>query len=236
MRNGVIDSQIDVVSLDAGGTIFEPLPSVGEIYARVAKERHNHPPEPDILSQRFSQIWKASPDFDFSRESWKKIVDFCFEPTHPTGVDDDLFANIYQAFARIENWKLFPDVELALELLRQSGFRIVIASNWDQRLRQLISGFGLDQFFDAVLLSVEVGFTKPDPRFFDAVATRMRCHPSRIIHVGDCPVNDLEGARKSGLSSLLLNRKGPAEAHEIESLVDLCNLENIPSISLEKGD
>lgn len=218
--------------------MIEPFPSVGAVYARVARERFNHAPGPDILDQRFREAWKKADSFDFSEEAWKEIVDYCFQPTHPEGVDEDLFRNLYLAFATPENWKLYPDVELSLDLLKQSGLQVVVASNWDSRLHNLLAGFGLEHYFDAVMLSAEIGYHKPDPRFFDAVAARMRSHPSRILHVGDCLVRDFDAARNSGFSAALIKRGDSPPAHTdgdlkaVQSLLELCDLSRIPSISI----
>ncbi|MCD8535226.1 MAG: HAD-IA family hydrolase [Verrucomicrobia bacterium] len=233
----VISENIEVISFDAGGTLLNPYPSVGDIYAMVAGSRHNQAPLPSILNQRFGEIWRQSGGFDFSMSSWREVVNFCFQPTHPDGVDDDLFDNLYRAFASIDHWRLFPDVELALELLRQNGYRLVIASNWDERLKSLIAGFGLDYHFDAVMVSVELGFTKPDTRFFDSLAQRMRTNPARILHVGDCPTRDLEAARQAGMSSVLIDRNGDGlEGNRIGSLLDLCDFSRVPGLQMEAND
>lgn len=232
-----ISEHIDIISFDAGGTLLNPYPSVGDIYARVAESRHNQAPLPSILNQRFGEIWRQSEGFDFSLGSWREVVNFCFQPSHPDGVDDDLFDNLYRAFASIDHWRLFPDVELALDLLRQNGYRLVIASNWDDRLKPLISGFGLDHHFDSVMVSAEMGFTKPDTRFFESLAQSLRTNPARILHVGDCPLRDLEAARQAGMKSLLIDRNadGP-EADRIGSLLDLCDFSQIPSIEMGAND
>ena len=57
---------IEIISLDAGGTMIEPFPSVGAVYARVARERFNHDPRPALLDQRFRAAWKNADNYDIA--------------------------------------------------------------------------------------------------------------------------------------------------------------------------
>lgn len=245
MNPSELTDKIEVVSLDAGGTLLQPSPSVGHIYHNVATSRNIKPPTPEILNQRFKQGWMEDNSFDFSKEAWRKLVDFCFKPTCPDGVSDDLFQNIYIAFENIENWELFPEVELALEMLQQQSKMVVISSNWDTRLKSLLSGFGLEHLLSGVYLSVEIGSQKPDPQFYLAIAEKLKCAPDQILHVGDCPENDLQASRQAGFHSRLLvrqeNGSEQLKANEkfeksdvVSSLLDICNFSALPKITLEK--
>ena len=49
---------VEAITLDVGGTLIEPWPSVGHIYAKVAA-RHGVQAEPEELTRRFVQAWQA---------------------------------------------------------------------------------------------------------------------------------------------------------------------------------
>jgi len=57
--------------------------------------------------------------------------------------------------------------------------------------------------FDAVVASVDVGWRKPDPRAFEAVADRLGVPSSDLVHVGDDPRTD-GGATDAGARAVLL--------------------------------
>ena len=57
--------------------------------------------------------------------------------------------------------------------------------------------------FDAVVASVDVGWRKPHPRAFEAVADRLDAPVGQLLHVGDDPRAD-GGATDAGARSLLL--------------------------------
>ena len=230
---------VEVISLDAGGTLFSPSPSVGHIYEKIAISRKIKPPSAESMNLKFKEYWQKTAGFDFSKKAWKEVVDYCFLQTCPEGVDQDLFDNIYLAFENIENWKLYSDVELALDLFQQNGKMIVISSNWDERLKSLISGFGLEHHLSGIFVSHEIGFTKPSPQFFNSILDRIKCAPSQILHIGDDYEKDYLGAKKAGFKSLLLNRSeiktgDPTEPKDIiHSLIDTLNFSSLPTISLD---
>ena len=57
--------------------------------------------------------------------------------------------------------------------------------------------------FDAVVVSVDIGWRKPDPRAFEAVAGRLGVRVEELLHVGDDPGTD-GGATDAGARAVLL--------------------------------
>lgn len=87
---------------------------------------------------------------------------------------------------------------------------------------------GVSTYFDFCISPAEAGVQKPDPRMFEAVLARAGVAPHRAVHVGDQPLQDIEGARRAAVPAVWLNRTGrawPAEypqpKMEIASLREL---------------
>src|SRR5579863_1364640 len=58
----------------------------------------------------------------------------------------------------------YPEVPRTLARLRDEGFALVVASNWDVSLHDVLERTGLDVLLDGVVTSAEVGVAKPDAR------------------------------------------------------------------------
>jgi putative hydrolase of the HAD superfamily len=101
-----------------------------------------------------------------------------------------------------------PDAAPALRDLRRRGLRLVVASNWDCSLPEVLEGAGLAQLVDGAVGSAEVGADKPDPAVFEAALAIAGCAPEHALHVGDSPVNDVDGAAAAGIRAVLLERDG----------------------------
>jgi len=211
--------QIRAVSFDVGGTLLRPRGSVGRIYADVAAEWGFRGLPPAILRQRFRAAWRARPIFNHSRAEWAELVDAAFAGFVPVPPSRTFFGELYRRFAFPKAWEVFPDVLPALRALKRRGFRLAVISNWDQRLRPLLCRLRLLNFFDVVVVSGEVGFTKPSPAIFEIAARRLRLSPNEILHVGDEPGSDWRGAREAGFRSALLARgRRPFRSRRISSL------------------
>ena len=104
----------------------------------------------------------------------------------------------------------FDDAPPALGMLRQAGFRLVVASNWDCSLPEVLRGAGLAALVDGIVSSAAVGAAKPAPEVFLEAARIAGAAPEEALHVGDSVENDVEGARAAGIRGVLLARQGPA--------------------------
>jgi putative hydrolase of the HAD superfamily len=215
---------ITAVTFDAGGTLIEPWPSVGHIYARVAARHGIRGVSPEQLNQRFRIVWRQLRNFDYSRRAWQRVVKETFHGVSTFAPGRDCFEDLYRRFAQPDVWRIFRDVLPALEALAARGIRLGIISNWDERLRPLIGRLGLRSYFHEIIVSAEAGVTKPSPRIFELAARRLRVPRASVLHVGDSPSLDFRAARAAGLNSLLLRRGSPPGRNRISSLLTLREL------------
>src|SRR3954449_7265288 len=86
----------------------------------------------------------------------------------------------------------FDDVAPALMDLRERRLRLVVVSNWDWSLSDVLGGLGLLPLLDAVITSAEVGVPKPDPAIFAAGLAAAGCVADEAVHVGDSAEHDIE--------------------------------------------
>lgn len=93
----------------------------------------------------------------------------------------------------------------ALERLRDTGYRLGVVSNADGRMPDLIEQVGLAGYFEFVVDSHLVGFTKPDPRIFEVAVERLGLRPDECLYVGDLYAVDAVGARGAGIRPVLLD-------------------------------
>jgi 2-haloalkanoic acid dehalogenase type II len=106
----------------------------------------------------------------------------------------------------------FADAAPALRELRDRGLRIVVASNWDCSLPDVLDRVGLAQLVDGVVTSAAVGARKPDAAVFEAALRLAGCAPGEAMHAGDSLTNDVEGARAAGVRAVLVDRSGATPA------------------------
>ena len=81
----------------------------------------------------------------------------------------------------------------------------------------------LGQWFKVLVTSEEVGYEKPDRRFFKEACRVAKCRPSEAIIVGDSWYGDVLGARRAGLQAIYvapgpLSKKLPPGVSHVRSL------------------
>jgi putative hydrolase of the HAD superfamily len=212
------------ILFDAVGTLIEADPPVVDAYL-AAGERHGAKLSREAVHQRFRAAYheafqgdgRASSDGERCR--WQRVVEAVFRelPDAQAPILDEL----WQHFSRPTSWRLFDDAAALLARLRAEGWQVGIASNFDDRLVGVCQGHaalaGLPLFW-----STDVGYSKPDPRFFVEVARRLHLAPRKILLVGDDEAADFQGARAAGWQAILLDRRRTSlVGNAIRTLADL---------------
>lgn len=207
------------IFFDAAGTLIHLPRSVGEHYREVAA-RFGAALDATALERAFREAWAAAPARpaqDTPREDddkgwWRTLVGQVL--TRVLSADqaktfdgEAFFEAAYAHFAEPGVWQAYPDVQEVLGRLRQRGYKLGVISNFDRRLYAVLDELKLTPFFEAILISSEVGADKPDPRIFVRALQTFRVAPSEALHVGDDPKRDW-GAEALGLRVFRLERPG----------------------------
>ncbi len=124
-------------------------------------------------------------------------------------------------------FRAFPDVRPALLTARATGWRVVVASNWDVSLHDVLARLRLASLLDGIVTSAQAGARKPAPAVFEQALRIVQVGPEDAIHVGDSLEEDVIGARNAGIEPVFISRHGrpaPAGVRTITSLAALPNL------------
>jgi putative hydrolase of the HAD superfamily len=160
-------------------------------------------------------------------QSLGDLRDRCAEVMRQAVGDPDLdLATVRAAMLDSIRFHAYPDAAPALGALRARGLKLVVASNWDCSLPQVLEDAGLGSLLDGVVSSASVGADKPAPAVFDAALELAGCPPERAVHVGDSVAKDVEGAAMAQIRPVLIDRDGDyvgahAAATRIRSLTEL---------------
>ena len=102
-----------------------------------------------------------------------------------------------------------PVVLDALGLLKGAGWRVAVATNGPSTQRRKLGHAGLTPLLDAICVSGELGFAKPDRRIFEAACAAAGGAGGGLEHawmVGDTAAADIKGACEIGMRSVWLHR------------------------------
>lgn len=107
----------------------------------------------------------------------------------------------------------------------------IITNGFTDLQRARLERTGLNEVFDPVVISEQVGVAKPDRRIFDHALAWLGDPPrDRVLMVGDNPHSDILGGINAGIRTCWVNvhrhsrPKGIEPDHEVASLDDLRTL------------
>lgn len=113
-----------------------------------------------------------------------------------------------------------PEIIDLTRQARDKGIRVAALSNsWGTGDYDPYAGWELDDLFDAVVISDQVGLRKPDPEIFRLTTSKIGLSPDECLFVDDTESN-LPGARELGMGTLFFT-EADGEVAEIERLIGL---------------
>jgi len=90
-----------------------------------------------------------------------------------------------------------------LEAIRKEGYRIGMIANGDSdNIRRIIGATGLQDYFNSIVISEEVGIEKPYQRIFEVALARLGVKPENAVMVGNKIDADILGANRAGMTSV----------------------------------
>ncbi len=131
-------------------------------------------------------------------------------------------------------WEKVDWIPGAEELLKhlQDKYVLAIATNAPHSGRddmiKALKMLGADKYFQYFFSSKELGYQKPDSRFFLAVCEGIDTEPENCIMIGDTYERDITGAKKVGMKTILFNefkKDGdyPEADNIVNSLIEIIN-------------
>lgn len=95
-----------------------------------------------------------------------------------------------------------------LSQLKDEGYILNLSSNTGfiegETLRTTLTDLGIVQYFDFLIFSDEINASKPSSHFFQHVYNHIQASKEEILHIGDNPKADYQGAKNFGFNALLI--------------------------------
>jgi len=217
-----------VILLDALGTLVALEPPAPRLRAELAERfglAVSHAQAADAIAAEIS-YYRAHLDEGRDRASLEALRGRCAEVLRSAlpdagGIEP---SRMVEALLASLCFTAFADARPALLAARARGQRLVVVSNWDVSLHDVLQALGLESLLDGVLTSAEVGTRKPARAMFERALTLVGGHSAQAIHVGDSLEEDVAGARAAGIEPVLIRRDGGEPAPGVRTISSLAEL------------
>jgi putative hydrolase of the HAD superfamily len=205
-----------LVTLDALGTLVE----LEDPYRRLADELATRGAPVEVADARAAlraemAHYREHHDIASDLDGLARLRADCTEvlraalPAPAAALGSDALLDALLAALR---FRPFDEVPGVLRDLRASGAVLVVVSNWDVSLHEVMERTGLRELVDAVLTSAEIGEAKPGGAMFRAALELAGARPADAVHAGDSIEHDVAGALAMEMRAVLVDRDGAAGA------------------------
>jgi putative hydrolase of the HAD superfamily len=201
-------ANVDALVLDYGGVLCCDQPAtLLDTMMRAASA---------TAEQWQAAYWRHRRDYDLGLSAvvyWQRVLDEIAPPSLASGElpasaslrrgkrDDGLIAQLVELDAR--SWLVYrEEVWEIARRFRARGKRVGMLSNGiPEVMSRLRVERALDEWFDTVVVSYELGLVKPDPAIYEACLDRLKVPPARVLFVDD-RLENVEAAAQLGWQTL----------------------------------
>lgn len=170
--------------------------------------------------------------FNSMKDAFKEVLlEFNVEPT-PENV-----LQLSDIWTKTMGQLEFPkEIQKALLDLR-SKYKLGLLTNTDIFSISFVRNkFNIENYFDQVIMSYDVGVVKPDKEFFQLLLNKLGVEPGECLMVGDNLYNDIVPAKELGMKTLLVDLKNRWEGKGIETVdIRATSIEDFLNILLNQN-
>lgn len=130
----------------------------------------------------------------------------------------------FDVFLHARHRVVFYDGALDLLADLKGRYRLASLTNGNADIARL----GLDRYFTFALSAGSVGASKPHPAMFEAALERTGRKAGEMVHIGDHPVDDIEGAASVGAHTVWVNLKRAPFTGAAAASAEVTSLAAIP--------
>jgi HAD superfamily hydrolase (TIGR01549 family) len=186
---------------DALSAVYGSHPCFQSMTFAALEQRHA-----EFLEQLHSEVMVGRLSVDAARiERFRRLLDAAGVNGHTETAR--VLAWLYRDTYRQRRRAVTGAAALMAAVKRHARLGIV-SNNVLEEQQEKLRVCGLDQFVDELVVSQEVGVSKPNPEIFRVALDRLRVTPQQTVMVGDSWAADVEGARAAGIRSLWFNPSG----------------------------
>ncbi len=199
-------AKIRAITLDLDNTLWDVFPTLrkaeqnshrflSEHFPRVA-ERFSADDISALRDRIYSNYLELQHDMTgIRRRLYVEMLKECdYDPVNA----EDLLNRFLVDRNKVE---LYPDALPALKRLANS-YPLISLSDGNANL----SSIGIRDFFVGCVYSADTGYAKPHCAGFEKACEIAGVEPGEIVHVGDNPIADVDGARRAGFQTMWIQR------------------------------
>ncbi len=189
--------KFEAIVFDLDHTLFDRFKSI-DLFASKLYEKHKNIFKSELTAESFTEFMKET-DKHFNHYGWDKVFDEYDKKILKDGkkLDREMFFNDFLSLYS-RNCVPYPFTNKVLEDIRKKGCKIGLITNGKSEIqRAKVKTLGIEEYFDSIIVSRELGVSKPDPAIFYKMSENLGIPTEKMVYVGDHPICDYQGSKNA---------------------------------------
>ncbi len=220
------------ILFDADNTLLDFTGASRKAFAQAINELHI-PHHPDLFARykRVNHIvWTELEKGQIDAVTLRKKRFELFLQDIKIDRDPVLFNKLYLDNL-VQHSELLHGARPLLDHLHGKTKLALITNGLKEVQRPRLKHTGIDQYFDVIVVSDEIGKSKPHPDYFDHVFQEMRFpDKKKVLVIGDNLHSDIKGGMDYGIDTCWFNPDGQVNATDIQPTFQAKNFEEIQAV------
>lgn len=193
----------------------------------------------EVRHQMYLESEQSLKEVDFRQRIARTLKKFNYTFNYENPIVTRAVENFVKTFikdVRMENY--VPPLLTKLK----NKYKLGLVSNFAYApgFWRTLQHFNLTRYFDAIVVSGELGLRKPHPKIFEEALKKLNVKAAETVFVGDSLKADINGAKRDGFKTVLVENIGlKKSSYEIPSELDsspvkpdarIPNLRELPKI------
>ncbi len=233
-----MEKRYELLLFDADGTLYD-FEKTEKYALRKTFEYFNLEYFEDVFLPIFKkvnlQIWK---EFERNEISAKKLKSerFArfFNEIGLNNTNASEFGNMYLVHLSEEN-SLLPGARELIEELSKKFRMAIITNGLTLVQRKRLYNSALTRYWDEIIISEEIGYTKPNKEIFEITLNKLNCSDkNKALMIGDKLSSDILGGINSGIDTCWFNPEKKINSSEIKPTYEIVKLYQLKEIVFTK--
>lgn len=188
------------IVFDLDHTLFDRYSTIRKTFSAFYENYRDRIPK-DLSVEEFIEKLIET-EQKYIHYDWIRVLQECAKAGIISPMSED---EVKEAVGVIVNkcWPIaavkFPFTIPTLRKLKEMGYKLGLITNGRHEPQALkLKMLELEDIFDEIVISGDVGVQKPNPEPFEVMAEKIGFSPKEMMYVGDHPLNDVEGSRRAG--------------------------------------
>lgn len=166
---------------------------------------------------------------DYGDNNKTKVLESFFNEFPP---NDRIPSNLIQDFWNTNFPHCFSMNQNTMNIINTIKMHVkvaIITNGSTQRQKAKIINTNLNRYFDTIIISEEVGFSKPDKRIFELALNKLDVQPEFALFVGDDIERDIGGCQNVNMNGIWFNPHMNKNDTEIKPYAEINTFNRLPS-------